>query len=40
MEGIRRVFKRDGLTIVPWKDSYKEALGSFIASGIRYLYGV
>ena len=32
--------KRDGLTIVPWKDSYKEALGSFIASGIRYLYGV
>ena len=32
--------KRDGLTIVPWKDSYKEVLGSFIASGIRYLYGV
>ena len=32
--------KRDGITIVPWKDSYKEVLGSFIASGIRYLYGV
>ena len=30
--------KRDGITIVPWKDSYKEVLGSFIASGIRYLY--
>ena len=32
--------KRDGLTIVPWKDSYKEALGPFIAAWVRYFYGV
>ena len=32
--------KRDGITIVPWKDSYKEALGSFLVASIQYHYGL
>jgi len=30
--------KRDGKTTVPWKDSYKEALGPFRVGAILYGY--
>lgn len=32
--------KKEGVTIVPWKESYKEALGSFLVDAIQYNYGL
>lgn len=31
--------EKDGVTIVPWKESYKEALGPFLVGDIQYVYG-
>lgn len=32
--------KKEGVTIVPWKESYKEVLGSFLVDAIQYNYGL